>query len=142
MPALQSQESIFRPLPEVQFQFGARKRDLETYLSMTESLLAAIKRVSGKAYVTDSSKLPGRALAMFRRTNAQSRIIHLVRDGRGVAWSLRKSQAKDVRQGVERSVGGKSIMRTGLVWMMTNLASERVCRRRGEGRDISFATKI
>ncbi len=133
---LQSQESFFQPLPEIQFRFGAQKESWQTYLSMTEALLAAIKKVSGKTYISDSSKLPGRALAMFGQMDQQSRIIHLVRDGRGVAWSLRRSYAKDVRQGIERSLKGKSVLRTGLVWMATNLASERVCRRTGKGREI------
>ncbi len=133
---LQSQETIFQPLPEIQFQFGSKKDSWNTYLSMTDSLLAAIKKISGKNYISDSSKLPGRALAMFGHMDSQSRIIHLIRDGRGVAWSLRKAYAKDVRQGIERSMSGKSVLRTGLSWMATNLASERVCQRAGKGREI------
>lgn len=133
---LQNQESLFQPLPEIQFKFGSKKISRNTYLSMTDELLKAIKKISGKNYISDSSKLPGRALAMFGHMNSQSRIIHLTRDGRGVAWSLRKAYAKDVRQGIERSMSGKSVLRTGLAWMATNLASERVCRRTGNGREI------
>lgn len=133
---LQRQEETFSGLPELQFKFGAASSEIETYLAMTDALLKSVKTVSGKPVIADSSKLPGRARAYFGHAHQQSRIVHLIRDGRGVAWSLRKAYNKDVRQGIERKMAGKSVLRTGLMWMATNLAAERVCRRTGNGREI------
>ena len=62
-------------------------------------------------------------------------MIHLVRDGRGVAWSLRKPYAKDERAGFERALAPRPVLRTALRWATMDLAAEQVCRRLGDGHD-------
>src|SRR3712207_8630396 len=47
--------------------------------------------VSGKPVIVDSSKSPARALALGMVPGIDLYVVHLVRDGRGVATSLRKT---------------------------------------------------
>ena len=67
---------------------------LSTYDSMTYDLYALIARKSHRSYIVDSSKDIGHAYYLLKRLPAKIKIIHLVRDGRGVMWSrLRQLRA-------------------------------------------------
>jgi hypothetical protein len=58
-------------------------------------------------------------------------VVHMVRDGRGVAWSLSKSYAKNVKAGLQRELKPKCVSRTSLRWTMINLAAEHLRRVAG-----------
>src|SRR5918995_6046344 len=111
----------------------ARFRD---YRELTLQSLEAVRSVSGRPIVVDSSKLPTRAYALSLIPEIDLRVIHLVRDGRGVAWSLRKPYAKDERAGFERALAPRPVLRTALRWATMNLAAEQVCRRLGDRRSL------
>lgn len=69
---------------------GAGFRDaLTRYGATYASLYRAIAAQAGARYVVDASKAPAQALALFR-AGLDVRVIHLVRDVRGVAHSLAK----------------------------------------------------
>jgi hypothetical protein len=68
---------------------------LARYGALYRALYAAILAESGSSVVVDASKLPAQALAMSQGLAADLRLVHLVRDARGVAFSWAKS-------GVER----------------------------------------
>lgn len=59
------------------------------------------------------------------------RVIHLVRDGRGVAWSLLKGYERDAKSGLQKEIKPKSVFRTALRWSMVNLAVEYLSRKLG-----------
>lgn len=65
-------------------QFG---RDVQSYASALESIYSSVASVSGADVVVDASKWPSLALALHRG-GLDVRVIHLVRDVRGVAHSL------------------------------------------------------
>ena len=88
---------------------------------------------------SNSSKLPGRARALARVRGIDLRLVHLVRDGRGVAWSMRRRLAHDPRAGVQASKRERSVIRTGLLWMWTNLSTERTTRALGDQRAVRLA---
>lgn len=117
-------------------RFGrlGRETAFADYRAHTEALLAILTEVSGKPVVIDSTKLPGRALSLAAMPGIDMRLIHLVRDGRGVAWSMHKAYAKDERSGIERPLSRRSVPRTAIRWAMVNLAAERVARRLGRAR--------
>jgi hypothetical protein len=75
------------------------------YRRVVRAELEAIAFVSGKPTILDSSKsareAAGRALALRRVAGARVRMIHLVRDGRAVLWSVRRGD--NVRLGEGRS---------------------------------------
>jgi hypothetical protein len=105
--------------------FG-RKTEFAKYLDDTAGVFDSIVRHSGKRIIIDSSKLPSRANALARIGRFELYVVHLVRDGRGVAWSLMKRYKRDVKAGLQRELLPKSPLRTGLRWIIVNLASERL----------------
>jgi hypothetical protein len=107
---------------------------LEGYGRHTARLLRAVAAESGAAVIVDSSKLPGRAFALSRIPGIDLRVIHVVRDGRGVAWSLLKHYGRDVRAGLQKELKPRPVARTALRWASVNLAAEALCRRLGPER--------
>ncbi|HEV2451533.1 MAG TPA: hypothetical protein VGS62_06375, partial [Streptosporangiaceae bacterium] len=65
------------------------RADLAAYGKNYASLYRAIAAESGASRIVDASKWPFQALAL-RRAGIDVRVIHLVRDVRGVAYSLGK----------------------------------------------------
>lgn len=111
-----------------------RKDSFDTYSRHTLRLLETIAKSADRNLVVDSSKLPGRAAALALIPGLDLYVIHLVRDGRGVAWSLLKSYQKDKRVGLQRDIQSKPVMRTALRWAAVNLATESLARRLGPRR--------
>lgn len=102
----------------------------------TLKLLRGMALVSGRPILVDSSKLPGRAFALAAMPGIDLHVVHVVRDGRGVAWSLMKGHRRSVEKGVQRDLRPKPLLYTALRWSMVNLAAEMLCRRVGPGRSI------
>lgn len=82
---------------------GSRRRivdaDLAYYLDALSRLLAGISAVAGARVVVDSSKLPSHTLLLQQARGLDVRLVHLVRDSRGVAHSVRKHVVKTVSSG-------------------------------------------
>jgi hypothetical protein len=70
--------------------FPKTGRRLGTYLEILRSLYGAIREVSGASVIVDSSKLPSHALLLRTIPDIDLRLVHLVRDSRGVAFSWQK----------------------------------------------------
>lgn len=103
-------------------------RHLE-YLRLTVGLLAAIRDVSGAEVVVDSSKTPSRALALSMAEGVDLRLIHMVRDCRGVLWSGKKRFRKDEHAGISKDDEGKGVVRAMKAWTAANLIAGQVRRR-------------
>jgi hypothetical protein len=99
----------------------------ERYAEETYALFRALQSVSGKRIIVDSSKHRGRALALSRIPEIDLHFIHLVRDVRGVVWSLKKSFAKSV----ENPLANEALpaWRAAAQWYLLNLQAEWVRRR-------------
>lgn len=106
------------------------------HAARTAKLFEAIVAQSGRAIVVDSSKLPGRAFALAATPGVQLTVVHVVRDPRGVAWSLKKGFLRQVEAGVQRELRPKPLLYTALRWTIVNLAAERLCRRVGPDRSL------
>jgi hypothetical protein len=61
-------------------------------------------------------------------------VVHLVRDGRGVTASLRKTFEKDVQAGIMWDHKGRPLWKAVARWIVLNLAAEWVCGRLGPQR--------
>jgi hypothetical protein len=72
---------------------------LSRYLDALARLYHAIRDVSGASVVIDSSKIPSHALLLRRLDAVDLRVVHLVRDSRGVAYSCQKRVEKRVTTG-------------------------------------------
>jgi hypothetical protein len=106
------------------------------YAEHQRRLLAALLAVSGRRVVVDSSKNPSRALALAAVPGVELRLVHLVRDPRGLAWSYRKPFARDERAGVQHDIAPQAAWRSALGWSLANLQSEWLARRLGPGRSL------
>ena len=101
------------------------------YARMTAALYRSIGAVSGKPVILDSSKKPVRTYALIASGELDVRVLHLVRDGRGVVWSRMKPLPRDVEAGVPSARLPTSPWRTTLHWCQSNIESEWVTRRAG-----------
>ena len=77
----------FMLLPTVAPGYRAR---LERYLDLLERLYLAVREVSGRPLVVDASKHASAAFLVRRMRGVDLRLVHLVRDSRGVAFSWTK----------------------------------------------------
>jgi hypothetical protein len=69
--------------------------DRDAYVEALGTLYRAIADVAEARIVVDSSKLPSHALLLRRVPDLDLRLVHLVRDSRGVAHSWQKDVVKD-----------------------------------------------
>jgi hypothetical protein len=114
--------SLLRP-------FGARELTQENprfarYTEYTLALFQVIAESSGAEVIVDSSKSPARALALSRMPGLEVNMLHLVRDVRGVAYSLRKLSNAQASQGSR--LPRRSNLRFAGTWAVVNFFCERV----------------
>ncbi len=102
----------------------APSRRFERYREAMLGLYRAVAETAGRTVVIDSSKTAVRALALAGTPGLDLKVLHLVRDARGVAWSYRKSFARDERGGVQHDIAPLGAGRTTLGWMVANLQAE------------------
>ncbi len=108
-----------------------RSADARRFLEQTGSLLEAIAAASGRRVIVDSSKTPLRVAWLARLPGVDLRLIHLVRDSRAVAWSRKKSLAKNVEAGVQHALAARPAWYSVLYWTVSNLLAARQRRRAG-----------
>lgn len=127
LTAVQKRIDRFRTLPMLLFPALTRRRDpafdreLSEYRETLVALYRALQTVSGRTLVVESSKNPAQALVLSATDMFEPRVIHLVRDSRGVAWSFQKQVVRpeitDRRQLMPRA----TLTETALQWTMINL---------------------
>ncbi len=103
-----------------------RSRRFQRFLHQTENLYAAIRQVSGKSIIVDSSKNPLRACLLSLIPGIDLRIVHLVRDGRAVAWSRKKAFDRNGKGGVSNTIPSRPIWFSVVYWMLVNLVAGMV----------------
>jgi hypothetical protein len=109
---------------------------LHEYVYQTQAFFESARNVSGCQVLVDSSKSPMRAYALSMLAGIDLYLIHLVRDVRGVAWSLRKPYAIDLSVGIQKEIKSRPPLRTGLFWTFVNLQSEWICSEMSPGRSL------
>jgi hypothetical protein len=72
---------------------------VDRYCDALSRLFDAIREVSGADLIVDSSKIASHALLLRRSQHIDIRVVHLVRDSRGVAYSAHKRVEKPVTRG-------------------------------------------
>jgi hypothetical protein len=122
------------PLPRLLYEKRRPSAPFRSYVRLTLAFFQSIRAVSGKRVIVDSSKSPARALALGMISGIDLYVIHLVRDGRGVVTSLRKSFEKDLQAGIMWDHKAHPAWKTVVRWIVLNLASEWVCSQLGPKR--------
>jgi hypothetical protein len=91
----------------------------EEYTHMTTALYKAVQKISGNRLLVDSSLTPRRAYALTMNPHVDFYLIHFIRDGRGVIWSLKKPGKKILT----KVYVPKPAWRTAKYWISANLQS-------------------
>ncbi len=97
----------------------AHRRKQAEYRRTMRSLYAAVLEVSGAQVVLDASKWPAHAGALAGSASIDLRLLHLVRDARGVAYSWSKENT---------GLAVHSTRATAVRWTTMQVASRRVRR--------------
>lgn len=95
----------------------SKSKKIDVYINHTYEFLKAIVAESGKNIVADISKNPIRPLLLMKHPNIDLRLVHLTRDGRGVAWSVNKG------------IRNRSIWRAAIFWLLVNRQSDYVRKK-------------
>ncbi len=129
--AAQSRYLRLRPWQLAKLARTSRRADLppalDRYLGTIERLYAGIAEAGGARLVVDSSKGPGDAFALAKFTELEIRVLHLVRDPRGVAhsWARAKPADDDRPQGRMKTMGSVS---SSARWLAFNATIEAMLR--------------
>lgn len=121
---LQDRFERTRALPRLLARgLGWRSEEFREYGRLVGAMYQAIADVSGKRVIVDSTKYPGRALALTRVPGIDLRILHLVRDGRAVIWSWRRKANTDLHGNVYEVDPAVVARMTTNSWIRANLYS-------------------
>jgi hypothetical protein len=108
---------LFMLLPRLWRRY---ERDLHAYAAILERLYRSINQVGGGATIVDSSKHGSTAFLLRRVGGLRLRVVHLVRDSRGVAFSLlrevRRPEVVDRAEYMHRA----SVWRSSFEWLAFN----------------------
>lgn len=124
MLALQKRVDRNRYIPSMvapKLRPGAQA-DLDRYTDVLSKLYRAIGEVSGARVVIDASKHASTAFLLRRVPGIDLRVVHLVRDSRGVAYSWTKEVKKpEVTGGDDAFMPQYSPSSSGRQWVAYNL---------------------
>jgi len=100
----------------------AAQADFERYTDVLSRLYRGIGEVAGARVVIDASKHASTAFLLRKVPNLDLRVVHLVRDSRGVAYSWTKEIKKpEVTGGDDAFMPQYSPTSSGLQWVAYNL---------------------
>ena len=122
------------PLPRLLYERRGLSARFSSYARLTRAFYESVRAASGKRVIADSGKSPVRTFALSMVPGIDLYAVHLVRDGRGVIASLKKTLKKDVQAGIMWDHEGRPMWKTAVRWTVLNLVSEWVCARLGPGR--------
>lgn len=102
---------------------SAHARDTRAYADLTRRLFGAVLEVSGAATIVDSSKWPAHVYLLGRSPFFRTRVVHLVRDARGVAYSNTKHVARQGSRDDRPFRPRQRPWKVSLRWVWINLSS-------------------
>jgi hypothetical protein len=144
-PKLQDEFEPQSRWPRLVYERRRRSASFRSYAGLTRAFFESIRAVSGKPVIVDSSKISVRTFALGMMPGIDLYAIHLVRDGRGVISSHRKTFERDLQAGVIGGHKDRPMWKTAarrrvlhlvslLRWIVGNTLTERVCAQLGPKR--------
>lgn len=124
---LQDHFERYHQLPRLFAETRRTSELFQQYATQTRALFEAILEVSGKQIIVDTSKLPMRGLAFSLIPGIDLHVLHLVRDGRGVAWSKKKLVQR--RSDGSHDTKPYPVWLSARIWVVTNIMAYLVRRR-------------
>ena len=110
--------------------FPRAGRRIRRYAEMLARLYSAIHSVSGGPVIVDSSKTASTVYLLRRIPDVELRLVHLIRDSRGVAFSWTKHVVRPDVVGRTEYMHRFGPGRVGWRWMKRNLLMEALKRLR------------
>jgi len=99
----------------------AQRENIKLYQSYLKRLYAAIQSISGSRVIVDSSKGPRYAMLLNEIPETDLRVVHLVRDSRGVAYSWQKKRVKPEVYWKTQYMDRVDPFSASILWNFTNL---------------------
>jgi len=130
MRSLQEEVSRIRRIPRLESGGDAAfEAAVEEYAGFWSRLYAELREATGARVILDASKDLGPLFFLDRVEGIEVRVLHLVRDPRGVAfsWSQRKLRPEFVDREVYMNRHG--VLDVALRWWYSNLLADRASRR-------------
>jgi UDP-N-acetylglucosamine transferase subunit ALG13 len=118
--ALKASVDRNRYIPRMLRPTGAYARDLRRYAATLSALYAGIRDVSGARVLIDSSKHASCAFLLRRVPGIDLRVVHLVRDARGVAFSWSKRVARPEVVGRTEYMPSPAAAKAAADWLAYN----------------------
>jgi hypothetical protein len=118
--ALQASVENTRDLPGLLAPRGDFAVRMQRYAVLMSKLYAGIAKVAGARVVVDSSKHAGPAYLLRHAPDVDLRVVHIVRDPRGVANSLRKKVKRPEKDGFEEYMATWPARTVARRWLTTN----------------------
>ncbi|MDX6284919.1 MAG: hypothetical protein QOG53_404 [Frankiales bacterium] len=120
--ALQASVDTTRDIPRLLTSRGPSDfaQRVQHYLEVLTNLYRGIAETAGARVVVDSSKHAGPAYLLRRAPDVDLRVVHIVRDPRGVANSLRKKVKRPERDGFEDYMSTWPARTVARRWLTTN----------------------
>ena len=105
-----------------------QRPEIGRYLGVLSRLYAAIARRTGSDVVVDSSKDPSDAAALLLTPGIDTFVVHLVRDPRAVAFSVRRRPKVQPDTAQPSRMARRSVVKATVDWLAWNLGTELVTR--------------
>lgn len=123
MLALRARVDRTLQLPRLTRPTTAQRAELSAYVDSYRRVYAAIAAESGARVVIDSSKHASLAYCLRHAAGLDVRVVHVVRDSRGVAYSWTKEMTRpEAADGARALMTRYSPVRSALLWNADNLA--------------------
>lgn len=118
-----------RNLPLLAAPVGNTRKPPASLITGTAELYNAIWEVSGRQVIVDSSKVPSHLYILQQLPNIDLRVLHLVRDGRAVAYSWRKRQKQELgKASPGAAMPASSTLKSLIVWNVENFYATKFGR--------------
>lgn len=119
-----------RNLPWLTMPFNTKRKPSRDFLADLRQLYYAVWQESGNQIIIDSSKVPSHLYMLAQIPEIDLRVLHLVRDGRAVAYSWNKRRKQEL--GITKTGGQmphRSASRAMLTWSIENLYTAFIGRQ-------------
>lgn len=103
--------------------------DVREWQARNYAVYQAVADVTGKRVIVDSTKTPIRGRVLCMTPGLDVRLVHLIRDVRGVAWSRQKAYRKNPALGLNKDNEPVPIWRSVAYWTVMNTLSSMVRTR-------------
>ncbi len=104
------------------------RADLERYMEILGALYRGLFDVTGAQVIVDSTKIPSHAYLLRRSPWIDLRVLHLVRDSRGVAYSWQKQVEKKVTSGDPQYLPQYGPLGSSVRWLVYNAQTTALAR--------------